>query len=154
VAWDRNPTGTTTIVYVFSCRNQCEFGQWAPASPPRGADIDKIYSNNHRQDNRGCYRSHRQQPPGAPPSTSSTSSVVAAVRPASSNPQGAVINIFFNFGGGHCQTRREKAPGGPQSTSSTSSMVPAAAPTGSSPKGPAIVVFFSFGGGHYHTHQQ
>jgi hypothetical protein len=90
----------------------------------RGATIDIIFnlSGGH------CW-TRRQRPLEGPPSISSSTSVVATARPTSSAPQeahhrhhlrpqwwllsdlsvalpmGPTIDVFFNLGGGHCQTR-------------------------------------------------
>jgi hypothetical protein len=96
-----------------------------PTAPSRGPAIDVSNFGG------GCCRTCRQHPPGGPPSTSSTS-MVAAVRHASSTPQGAYYRRLqlqwwllpdlpaaplkgptidvSNFAGGYCRTYRQHPP--------------------------------------------
>jgi hypothetical protein len=62
-----------------------------------------------------------------------TTSVVAAAGSVGSTPQGPTIDVFYNFGGGHCRIHRQHPLGGLPSISPLTSIVVDAGPTGSTP---------------------
>jgi hypothetical protein len=70
--------------------------------------------------------------------------MVAAVGLPTAPTSGAVIDVFFIFGGDHCRTSAS-TPRGPSLTSSTSVVV-TARNTDNTPKGAAIDVFYISGG--------
>jgi hypothetical protein len=63
------------------------------------------------------------------------------------------IDVFFNFGDGHCWTRWQHPTWGPPSMSSSTSVVVAPGHVGSTLQGAAIDVF-NFGGGRCWTRRQ
>jgi hypothetical protein len=65
--------------------------------------------------------------------------------------RGPIIDVSFNLGGGHCQTRRQRLPGGMPSMSSSTSVVDAIDPSAAPPRWSAIDIFFNLGGGRCWT---
>jgi hypothetical protein len=72
---------------------------------------------------------------------SSSTSMVAAAENIVSAPRALDIDVFFNFGCGHCQNYRQHPSGGPSLTSSSTLMVATAGNTDSTPRGPPLMSF-------------